>query len=123
MGGNYPVKTFGGETISVSHDFCNTGYCVFISYGGKRIKVVTPDVMASNGVIHVIDDVILPAAPPPPTTVQMCFVTENMARNSQMQDHVLMNIQIIRCKPDEFCNPAKESQYYGQGLGYVSLSF
>ena len=63
------------------------------------------------------------APPPPPTTVQMCFVTENMGRSSQMQDHVLLNIQIIGCKPDEFCNPAKESQYFGRGLGYVFLSF
>ena len=56
---------------------------------------------------------------PHPVTDQMCFVDQNMARNSQMQDHVLLNIQIVRCKPDEICNPAKESQYYGRGLGYV----
>ena len=124
--GNVTVNTYGGETIEVFlDDVVNpiTGQDVVISYEGRQIKVVTTDVMASNGVIHVIDDVILPAAPPPPTTVQMCFVTENMARNSQMQDHVLLNIQVIRCKPDEFCDPAKDSQYYGQGLGYVFLNF
>jgi len=31
-------------------------------YLNGRAKVVTPDVMASNGVIHVIDQVILPPA-------------------------------------------------------------
>jgi hypothetical protein len=36
-----------------------------------------------------------------------------------MDDHVLLNIQVIECKPDETCDPAMESQYYGWGLGYV----
>ena len=37
---------------------------------GDYFPVVTPDVIASNGVIHVIDKVILPpvATPPTPTT-------------------------------------------------------
>ena len=56
--------------------------------------------------------------PPLPTTDQMCFVNGNMARNSERQD-VLWNIQIVQCKPDEICDPARESQYYGRGLGYV----
>ena len=35
---------------------------------GDYFPVITPDVMASNGVIHVIDKVILPpVAPPTPT--------------------------------------------------------
>jgi len=123
--GNVTVNTFGGETIEVFLDdaeYPTDGQDVVISYEGSQIKVATTDVMASNGVIHVIDDVILPAAtPPPPTTVQMCFVTENMGRSSQVQDHVLLNIQVIRCKPDEFCDPAKESQYNGQGLGTCKL--
>ena len=58
-----------------------------------------------------------------PPTDQMCFVNFNMARNNQMQDHVLLNIQIVRCKPDEICDPtspdSSESQYYGNDLGYV----
>ena len=54
----------------------------------------------------------------PPFTDIMCFVDVNMGRNSENQ-HVLLNIQIVRCKPNEICNPAKESQYYGRGLGYV----
>ena len=56
---------------------------------------------------------------PNPPTDQMCFVNLNMARSNQMQDHVLLNIQIVRCKPDEICDPAKESQYLGHDLGYV----
>ena len=54
-----------------------------------------------------------------PPTDQMCFVNFNMARSNQMQDHVLLNIQIVQCKPDEICEPAKESQYLGHDLGYV----
>ena len=46
---------------------------VFISYMGDYFPVVTPDVMASNGVIHVIDKVILPpvttTVAPPPTPI------------------------------------------------------
>ena len=51
---------------------------------------------------------------PDPPTVQMCFVS-GMDRN-EIQD-VLMNIQIVQCKPDEICIPAKKSQY--KCLGYV----
>ena len=36
-----------------------------------------------------------------------------------MKDHVHLNIQIVQCKPEETCYPAKESQFYGMGLGYV----
>ena len=57
---------------------------------------------------------------PAANTVQMCFVQKfKDGRNSQMDDHVLLNIQVIECKPDETCDPAMESQYYGWGLGYV----
>ena len=52
----------------------------------------------------------------------MCFMdgfNQNIAR-SQMKDNVLFNIQIIKCKPDEICNPTTpDSEYYGFGLGYV----
>ena len=51
---------------------------------------------------------------PLPPTVQMCFVS-GMDR-SEIQN-VLMNIQIIQCKPDEICIPEKEFQY--KCLGYV----
>ena len=51
-----PVQTLGGEII----DLIKTDQGgVQISYGGNVVNVVTADVMASNGVIHVIDNVIL----------------------------------------------------------------
>ena len=54
---------------------------------------------------------------PRPFTVQMCFVDLNIYDRSNRD--ILLNIQIIQCKPDEICDPARESQYYGHGLGYV----
>merc|ERR1712238_475988 len=52
-----PVETLGGEVI----DLIKTDEGgVQISYMSKVVNVVTADVMASNGVIHVIDEVILP---------------------------------------------------------------
>merc|ERR1712156_117017 len=54
-----PVKTAGGEMI----DLIKTDQGgVQISYLGNLIDVVIPDVIASNGVIHVIDNVILPSS-------------------------------------------------------------
>ena len=56
-----PVETLGGEVI----DLIKTDEGgVLISYMGNEIKVVTADVMASNGVIHVIEEVILPEVMP-----------------------------------------------------------
>ena len=57
------VETFGGENITL----IRRRDMVFISYMGDYFPVITPDVMASNGVIHVIDKVILPPVAPPPT--------------------------------------------------------
>merc|ERR1712156_395374 len=52
-----PVDTVGGETI----DLIKTDEGgVQVSYKSNIINVVTADVMASNGVIHVLDEVILP---------------------------------------------------------------
>ena len=45
------VETFGGEKITL----IRRRDMVFISYMGDYYPVITPDVMASNGVIHVID--------------------------------------------------------------------
>ena len=53
-----PVKTLGGEMIDLIKTDAGG---VQISYMGNLVSVVTADVMASNGVIHVIDEVILPA--------------------------------------------------------------
>merc|ERR1711997_91023 len=50
------VSTLGGEAI----DLIKTDDGgVQIKYNGNTVNVVTADVMASNGVIHVIDNVIL----------------------------------------------------------------
>merc|ERR1719346_324251 len=50
-----PVGTLGGETIDLIAE--NGG--VQVSYNGNAVNVVAADVKASNGVIHVIDAVIL----------------------------------------------------------------
>merc|ERR1712156_694941 len=56
-----PVETIGGEVI----DLVKTeDGGVQVMYGGNTVNVVAADVMASNGVIHVIDNVILPAPSP-----------------------------------------------------------
>jgi len=53
-----PVETIGGETI----DLVKTAEGgVQVNYNGGVSNVVAADVMASNGVIHVIDSVILGA--------------------------------------------------------------
>merc|ERR1712045_222138 len=53
-----PVKTIGGETI----DLVKTAKGgVQVNFNGGTSNVVAADVMASNGVIHVIDSVIMPA--------------------------------------------------------------
>merc|ERR1712038_1678796 len=50
------VDTIGGEAI----DLIKTDDGgVQIKYNGNTVNVVTADIMASNGVIHVIDNVIL----------------------------------------------------------------
>merc|ERR1711953_1509888 len=52
-----PVETIGGESI----DLVKTDEGgVQVNFNGGTSNVVTADVMASNGVIHVIDNVILP---------------------------------------------------------------
>ena len=53
-----PVKTLGGEVINlIKTDNGDVG----INYLKNHINVVNADIMASNGVIHVIDKVILPS--------------------------------------------------------------
>merc|ERR1711992_140101 len=49
------VGTFGGENIDLIKDDAGVG----VAYNGNRVNVVLADVEASNGVIHVIDAVIL----------------------------------------------------------------
>merc|ERR1711936_708685 len=50
------VGTFGGENIDLIK---GEDGGVQVSYNGNSVNVVTADVKASNGVIHVIDNVIL----------------------------------------------------------------
>ena len=52
---NTPVKTVQGETFTVGPDLAIT------DQRARRANIVATDVLASNGVIHVLDKVILPA--------------------------------------------------------------
>ncbi len=51
------VKTVQGAELTVE---VSGGKVVLVDVAGNRINVVTTDVNASNGVIHVIDGVLLP---------------------------------------------------------------
>ena len=56
--GPVKLKTLGGEDIQLMRDWGR----VRITYKGNVITIDKTDVMARNGVIHIIDKVILPAA-------------------------------------------------------------
>ena len=58
---NGPVETLGGETIFLTQIPDERGVQIAYISSLNIFNVVTPDVMASNGVIHVIDQVILPS--------------------------------------------------------------
>ena len=62
-----PITTLGGEVIDLIKTDAGG---VQISYMNNTVNVVTADVMASNGVIHVIDAVILPKETPTTTTTK-----------------------------------------------------
>ena len=108
---NGPVKTLGDEYISIS-----TLRKVQISYEGNFINVVTPDVMASNGVIHVVDKVILPpgttTVAPPPTPIlpglNICIpgLFDSNARGASPQ----AQLNIVKCGPNEVCQKIGEGQ-------------
>merc|ERR1712238_583710 len=69
-----PVETLGGETI----DLIKTDEGgVQISYMNNLVNVVTADVMASNGVIHVLDEVILPGEPELGDVVDLAIANGN----------------------------------------------
>merc|ERR1712012_552491 len=57
------VGTLGGETIDLVKTEAGG---VQVTYKGQTVNVVTADVGASNGVIHVIDNVIVGAPEPAP---------------------------------------------------------
>lgn len=52
-----PIATLQGATFTVGSDLAIT------DQAGRKANIVATDVMTSNGVIHVIDKVILPLAP------------------------------------------------------------
>ena len=49
------VDTWGGEKLDISV----SGTEIHVAYGSNSAKVVTADMKASNGVIHVVDKVLL----------------------------------------------------------------
>lgn len=56
-GGAHNVTTASGDTITLKID---RGNLVVIDESGGGAKVTTADVMQSNGVVHVIDSVLMP---------------------------------------------------------------
>jgi uncharacterized surface protein with fasciclin (FAS1) repeats len=54
-----PVTTVNGATFTV--EIADDGSVSLVDAAGNTVNVVTTDVQASNGVIHVIDGVLLPA--------------------------------------------------------------
>lgn len=57
--GMHPVKTVGGCTFTAKMDGDNI---VIVDGKGNEATVIIADVQQSNGVIHVIDSVLLPAS-------------------------------------------------------------
>ena len=57
-GGKHPVATLGGCTLQASY---TDGKMMLTDEGGNVATVTIADVVQSNGVIHVIDTVMLPA--------------------------------------------------------------
>ena len=56
-GGRHNVETASGDTITLGMD---GGNLIVFDESGNAATVVTADVMQSNGVVHVIDKVLLP---------------------------------------------------------------
>ena len=56
-GGKHNVTTVSGDTLTVQ---MNGDDIVIIDESGNGAKVVTADVEQSNGVVHVIDTVLMP---------------------------------------------------------------
>merc|ERR1711978_677538 len=67
------VETFGGETVGLVK---TEEGGVQVVYNGQTVNVVTADVGASNGVIHVIDSVIVGAPEPAPEPAPVEEVAE-----------------------------------------------
>ena len=109
---NGPVKTLGDEYIDVMIPDIGRP-SIQISYEGNIIRVVSPDVMASNGVIHVVNKVILPlpitttVAPPTPILpgFNLCF-PEEFARGAKP----IAQINIVMCGANEVCQKIGEGE-------------
>ena len=117
-----PLKTLGGEVIDIIL-LCNIQCYITIEYNGSLSNVVTADVMASNGVIHVIDNVILPApvttttttitTTAPPRTpilpgINLCF-PEEFDFNARSSEPIAQ-LNIVICGENEVCQPIGDGE-------------
>lgn len=59
--GRTELATVGGGTITITKD----GDAIIVSDGGGQARVTQADMLQSNGVVHSIDAVLMPAAPAP----------------------------------------------------------
>ena len=110
-----PLKTLGGEVIDIIIEDNTGGDVIQIEYKGSLSSIVVADVMASNGVIHVIDNVILPAiltttttittTAPPPTPIlpgiNICF-PEEFDFNARGAEPIAQ-FNIVICGDNEVC--------------------
>ena len=109
------VETLGGESIYLIEPDGEGILNVQIVYEGNFINVVTTDVMASNGVIHVIDKVILPrptttVAPPTPIYIpglNIC-IPGLFVKKSKGPIDMNMELNIVMCGANEVCQPMGE---------------
>jgi uncharacterized surface protein with fasciclin (FAS1) repeats len=115
-----PLKTLGGEVIDIIV-ITNAVNTIQIEYKGSSSSVVTADVMASNGVIHVIDNVILPGpttttkittTAPPPTPIlpglNLCFPQE-FDFNARSAEPI-SQLNIVICGENEVCQPIGDGE-------------
>ena len=116
-----PLKTLGGEIIDILVLSSTVEDIIQIEYNGSLSSVVTADVMASNGVIHVIDNVILPApttttkittTAPPPTPIlpglNLCFPQE-FDFNARSAEPI-SQLNIVICGENEVCQPIGDGE-------------
>ena len=113
-----PLKTLGGEVI----DIIRSRNIIQIEYKGSFSTIMTADVMASNGVIHVIDNVILPAptttttittTTPQPTPmipgINICFPDEFDSPNGRSTEPIAQ-LNIVICGENEVCQPIGDGE-------------
>ena len=116
-----PLQTLGREFIDIGIENSTGQDVIQIEYMGSISSVVTADVMASNGVIHVIDNVILPApttttkittTAPQPTPmlpgINLCFPEEFDFNGRSAEPIAQLNIVI--CGENEVCQPIGDGE-------------